>query len=166
MKKQDVRERFLSKVDRRGPDECWLWTAGQIGKPTHRYGWFSYKERRSWYANRASYELFVGPIPQGHGVLHRCDNTLCVNPAHLFTGTQKTNMADAAAKRRMNQHKRWGERHPRNKLSEGQVIEIFRRASAGENDETLGREFGVTRQNVRQIHARKSWAWLTQEAVL
>ena len=158
----DVRERFLAKVDRRGPDECWLWTAAQVGRPTHRYGWFALGGRPR-YANRVAYELFVGPIPEGHGVLHRCDNSLCVNPAHLFTGTQKTNMADAATKKRMSQHKRWGVRHPRNKLSERQVMEIYRRAKAGEGTTALGREFGVTHAGAHAIRIGKSWSWLTQE---
>lgn len=81
-------------------DGCWLWT-GRIS-PTG-YGLFDwYRSVRSHprLAHRMMYTLSVGPIPEGLCVLHRCDNPPCVNPAHLFIGTQQDNMADKVAKGR------------------------------------------------------------------
>jgi hypothetical protein len=73
-------------------EECWLWH-GRSGPGG--YGWL-----RSLRAHRVSWELFLGPIPFGQHVLHRCDSPPCVNPGHLFLGTHEENMADKIAKGR------------------------------------------------------------------
>lgn len=80
-------ERFWSKVDRKGPDECWLWLAStSVG-----YGqfWMASKMRK---AHRVSYELLVGPIPDGLVIDHLCRTPRCVNPRHLEPVTNTENL--------------------------------------------------------------------------
>lgn len=86
---------------------CWLWLgATRANAAGIHYGRMISgsrinKTRRSVSAHRYSYEAFKGPIPDGLNVCHRCDNGLCVNPEHLFVGTQSDNMKDAYRKGRV-----------------------------------------------------------------
>lgn len=72
---------------------CWEWqgSTAAAGRAYHK----------GQYAYRLSYEIFVGPIPDGLQINHHCDNPLCVNPEHIYAGTQKQNTADALARGRL-----------------------------------------------------------------
>lgn len=86
-------ERFWAKVDKAGPDDCWLWTGGKGGTAKHVYGIFRLSAGGKTYcAHRFAYELTHGEIPDGMEVDHRhtCSK-LCVNPAHLRLATGKQN---------------------------------------------------------------------------
>lgn len=69
-------------------------------RESNGYGRFHMGAKATW-AHRASYQLFVGPIPKGLDVRHGCDNRPCCNPAHLATGTRAENMADAMQRGRL-----------------------------------------------------------------
>lgn len=114
----------FSKKYRTAEGGCWLWTGC---KHSTGYGRFGLSTGNIEYAHRAAWLLFRGPITEGLFVLHRCDVRLCVNPEHLFLGTQLDNMRDASAKGRIKPGAATfasDETHQAAKLSDAQVREI------------------------------------------
>jgi len=90
-----VADRFWSKVQCL-PGPCWLWT----GTRQHNGYGRILVDGRMRQAHRVSYELTFGPVPAGLQVCHKCDNPPCVNPDHLFVGTQSDNLFDQGRKGR------------------------------------------------------------------
>lgn len=149
-------ERFWQKVDIRGIDDCWNWTAfklrgyGKIGVGG-RYGGTALAHRVSW-------EIHFGPIPSGMQVCHKCDNPSCVNPSHLFLGTQKDNIADCIRKGRFAGGRSPGEMNPNSKLTEAQVLDIRVRCGNGSaSQKEMASEYGVTTGCINIIVHRKNW---------
>lgn len=103
-----IETRFWRKVDRRGDDECWPWTAARLPAG---YGLMG-NEKKWTYAHRLSYQLNKGPIPEGMIVMHSCDNPPCVNPSHLRVGTYRENSLDSVAKGRHKTVDLKGTQHP------------------------------------------------------
>ncbi len=141
-------ERFWPKVDKRAPDDCWFWRGGIDAQG---YGKFFDPSRKSRAkAHRISYEINVGPIPEGMDILHSCDNRACVNPAHLRPGTDRDNVADRVKRNRNGNHA--GEANGNVKLSDEQVAEIRARYSGAWGEQSaLAREFGVGQPQIWRI---------------
>jgi hypothetical protein len=168
--------RFWAKVDRRGPDDCWLWTGSrkQLGYGKIAEGG---KGGRTLLAPRVAYMLAHGldALPDDLLVLHNCpggDNPACVNPAHLWLGTASDNTRDMYAKgradtgeqhwtRRKPERMTIGERVISSKLTEDDVREIRRRHAGGELQATLSAEYGIVQSGISAIIHRKSWKHVT-----
>lgn len=146
-RKRPISERFWEKVIVAGPDDCWLWTAS-----TYRngYGQIGIANQKITSAHRISYELHNGPIPDNLLVLHKCDNHRCVNPVHLFLGTQQDNIDDMHKKGRNRQPK--NEKHRDAKFTNQQVREIRAMYATGNYGQSeLARMFGVTKTCMREL---------------
>lgn len=103
--------------------------------------------KRGTLAHRDAYEKSFGPIPKGLFVCHRCDNRRCVNPDHLFLGTNRDNILDAKDKGRTPH----GQRNGMSKLTDEQVVCAMARMLYGESQASVARAFGVTRGSINQI---------------
>ena len=152
-----LEERFWEKVGKRGPDDCWEWAGS---KQSHGYGQINAGGRgRILSAHRVSWELANGPIPIGMCVLHYCDNPGCVNPAHLFLGTQEDNIQDRAKKGRNARGAGIGI----SKLDKQDIGEIRVMLSRGISRSVISKKYGVTRRTIGDINAGKTWGWLKEE---
>jgi hypothetical protein len=130
-------------------NHCWEW----IGRvKSTGYGYMR-AYGRSIGTHRFSWGLHRGPIPDGLHVLHRCDNRACVNPAHLFLGTNADNMHDKFVKAKQAR----GEGHGNAKLTDAAVREIRRRAAAGEGLTAIGRSLGVGQTTVSYVVKGRTW---------
>lgn len=150
--KRDI-ERFWSKVDRRGTDECWPWTTRSTDG--HGYGIFSiggFRKAKMYKAHRLAYLIEHGSIPAGLGVLHSCDNPPCCNPAHLRPGSQADNMRDVVVRVRGNK----GEKNGKAKLTTLQVAEI--RSMRGIiRQRELANKYKVSRTTISAVVCGYNW---------
>lgn len=132
---------FWSKVDKSG--DCWEWTAGG-----HKFGYGEFKVNGILYrAHRFSYELHKGKIPEMMGINHTCDNPKCVNPDHLYAGTQAKNMEDRSIHGK----------NPNRILTKDQVIEIKKLLSSGHSQTSIAKTFGVSQCTIWNIKESKTW---------
>ena len=173
-----IEERFWERVDVRGQDECWLWK-GAIGYGRLAVG------TRNLLAHRISYELATGINPGELDVLHRCDNPPCVNPAHLFLGTDLDNKHDSMQKGRARvasgkshgshthpervargdrhgahthpESVARGEDHGFAKLSDESVKTIRSLSDSGISNAELAREYGVSQATISLVVRRLRW---------
>jgi HNH endonuclease len=137
-------ERFWAKVDRRGPDDCWLWTAGRFSNGYGQFALCTVQPLKPVVAHRAAWQLTHGSDPYPLHVCHRCDVKLCCNPAHLFLGTHADNMADMVAKGR--------NCGPRRRLSAQRREEIKAALLAGDRQIEVASRFGVDLRTVNALN--------------
>lgn len=138
---------------------CWEWR-GSKNKRRQNSGQISYgrrSEHKVLKTYRVAYELWIGPIPEGQCVCHRCDNPSCVNPQHLFLGTVADNNQDKAAKGRAVYPVLPGELSPSAKLTLDEVRSIRHALENGERGADLARQYGVTKSAISSIKYRKVW---------
>lgn len=143
-------QRFWEKVDSRSPEGCWNWTAYRNRKG---YGSFAVEAGLRIQAHRFAFALTT-PIPDGMSVLHHCDNPSCVNPSHLFLGTNSDNVADKISKGR--QASLSGELNPRAKLTQADVVRVREMRASGSTYSEIGKRFGVTRATAFDV-CQRSW---------
>jgi hypothetical protein len=139
--------RYWSHV-KRSPG-CWTW----IGtRDNHGYG-VVYFDGRLQKAHRVAWQLAHGTITPGASVCHRCDNPPCVNPTHLFLGTQADNMADMARKGRGvgGPGAKRGEAHHMAKLSDVDVQTIRDLQESGWTQRSIAEKFSVSQGNISMI---------------
>lgn len=153
--RKTAEQAFWEKVNKAGENGCWYWT-GSI-KPRNGYGHMR-NGRKDYNAHRLSYQIHKGSIPAGMEVMHTCDVPHCVNPDHLKLGTHAENMADCKAKGRHTH----GTKNPHAKLNEAQVRQIraeFTRTSRKRsNSDELAAKYGVSRESITHIIARRTWS--------
>jgi len=143
-------QRFEAKVDRSG--DCHVWTGS---KTPDGYGNF-HLDGKLEKAHRYAYRLAHGKFEEVWFVCHTCDNPSCVNPDHLFLGTQTHNMRDMISKGRQNSTA--GSRNGRAKLDENAIRKVRQFHKSGEmTTRELAREFGTGQTTIAEIVANKTW---------
>lgn len=150
--KRPIDQRIAGKTDKapgHGPNgDCHVWTAS---KDANGYGHIRYQQR-TWLAHRVVYLLTHGSLSDDVFVCHRCDNPSCVNPSHLFIGTQQDNMDDMVSKGR--QRFLSGESHVNSKLTQADVENI---RSDTRLHRVIAAQYGVSRGLVSHIKRGVAW---------
>ena len=138
--------RFWSKVEIGNPDECWEWKACKDNKG---YGQLVFQQKH-FQSHRFSWIIQEGDIPEDMKICHKCDNRSCVNPAHLFIGTQKENLLDMASKGR----------HANLKMTKEDVLNVRLLIKQKVPDSVIARRYGVSQSSIYYIKNGKNWSWL------
>ena len=133
--------------------KCWLWMGF---KNKDGYGYFRL-DRKSLRAHRVSalWAGIISDISDGSVVCHSCDNPSCVNPDHLWRGSQAQNNADRSKKGRDARQK--GSAHGRSKLTESDVRYIKMFLAVGAKHRVIAKNFGVSKSAINDINTGKNW---------
>ena len=148
MNKKQIKN-FWKKVDKNGPNGCWLWTGAKTSVGGYGNFGVNYKLMK---AHRVSWFIHFGEPINNLCVLHKCDNPPCVNPDHLWLGTMQDNMQDKVKKGRLYT----GDRSGLVKLSPKQVLQIRYDRSCGLKLKELSLKYGVTMGTISTISNKKT----------
>lgn len=138
-------KRFWSKIKFDTPDKCWEWQSALT-----KDGYAHYHAKRLNNKNvdvrshRYLFILIFGELQKDTCVLHQCDNRKCVNPNHLFSGTNKDNVDDRMKKGRHGFGRTFGKSHPMSKLTDEMMVEIRTRLSRGDVQRKIASDFSVS----------------------
>lgn len=134
---------------------CWEW-GGYRNKWGYGFTRVGGRGSKGILAHRLSWSLRYGDIPTGMHVLHKCDNPCCVNPAHLFLGTNQDNINDRVAKGRSSHWVRFVARnsHPNTKILDFQILEMAERKIRGEKVKDIAAAYGVTKDHASKVISR------------
>jgi len=147
-------ERFWMNVNK-ATEGCWVWRGGKTGA-----GYGALQENKKFIlAHRLSYEIHNGAIPEGMVVCHKCDNPSCVNPDHLFIGTQAENMLDKKNKGRAKGAHKGGE-HALAKLDSAKVCEIRNLMASGVKHREITKKYKISMSTLTDIKSGKTWGHL------
>ena len=157
------KERFEEKIEPEPNSGCWLWTGFQNPLGYGMFRTYRYPTQPMELAHRVSFRLYIQEFDRSSHVLHRCDNPSCVNPGHLFLGTDADNARDREQKGR--HHPCQGEQNSNASLTRDQVNEIRKRGRGRDQrgtrrKERLAEEFGVSLGQVRNICVGRQWKGL------
>jgi len=144
----ELRERVRRYTKVSGKKTCWLWVGPVMKKELDKYG-YTYVNSRYTSAHRLSYALLVSDFEISLHVLHKCDNPQCVNPNHLFLGTNADNIRDKARKLR-----------GRRKLDIEKVKKIFQMNHSGMSQRAIARVFGISQGSVGDVLRGDSYSHL------
>ncbi len=151
-----TREQLIERIEQRTKretivqelGECWVWDKAQCGG----YGRIKNRNRR-YLVHRLSYEIFVGPIPEGLDVLHKCDVRLCCNPRHLYPGTDQDNCNDKRERGQLPIGSMVGV----SKLTEPEVFSMRVAFSQGSTEAELEQLYSVSNATVRSVVYGDQW---------
>jgi len=149
-----LEERFWEKVKKN--EGCWIWT-GSCNMQGYGHIGEGGVGGRTLAAHRIAYELTYGSIPAETCVLHHCDNPICVNPKHLFLGTQTENLIDMTKKGRRKYKAHIGEDNGRAKLTWNEVRNIRKRYKAGDSRMNLANRYSMSWNTINSIIKNKLW---------
>lgn len=161
---RDDAERFFAKVNKI-PGGCWIWTAGK--RSTGYGGFWSSDIKNKVLSHRWSYEYHTRKDPGPLCVCHKCDEPLCVNPDHLFTGNHQDNMRDMIEKNRGRGQFKKGENHSRSVLNNTDVLhcrQMYKPRDPERGISAMARKMGVNKYTLAQAIRGVNWSHLTQES--
>ena len=126
---------------------CWEWKKNKF----NGYGRLV-REGQSWSAHAYSYTIFIGPIPDGKQINHKCHNRGCINPSHLYAGTQKENVMDMDFAGRRNQAR--GSKGGNSKINEDIAKQIFNHKGIAR---LIANKFNISISLVYAIKKKQIW---------